>query len=124
MTKHQTQVAKTRESLQMAELFLVKYESKLPEDLGDLTVFTGFVEFEVNLRYRQDNDRSKALTYLGETFGRADWNATINHDGTAFDWRKTLDGVQLSIRFAQPTDQPKSFPVDPKQFPIQLEDQP
>lgn len=123
MTKHQQTIADTRGSADRAELFLLKYESKLPEGLGYLYIVHEQVQFEISLEHRSQADRDKALTYLGETFGRSDWQAKINFDHTAFNWSKPVDGVSITIRCAQPTGQPKSFPVDPKQLPLQLKDQ-
>lgn len=122
MTKHRKTIEDVRASADRAELFLLKYESKLPEELGFIQIHSERACYHVLLDHRNENDRNKALAHLGDTFGRADWQAEANYNNTAFNWSKEVDDVQIRISGAQPTGQPQSFPVDPKQFPIQLED--
>jgi hypothetical protein len=117
----QRDIEEARTSLAAAELFATINGAKLPAGLGSL--YIGYrVSYSVFLRNRSKGERDRALTFLGETFGRADWTATMNSNGDAFNWKKTVDGVDIVIEDAQPTGQPKSFPVDPKQFPLRIED--
>lgn len=109
-----------RAQLKVADLFLTKYDSKLPEGLGTIIVNNDSVVFIVMLYRRAAYDTNKALTVLGDVFGRADWQAQMNYSHDAFDWSKVVDGVTLRILNAQTIDQPKAFPVNPNQFPIQL----
>lgn len=113
-----------RNALVIAELFVVKYESKLPEGLGSFYVGGFGAHYDVNLSYRDRDQRNKALSHLGEVFGRAGWEAKISggYQFHGFDWTKEVDGVRVKIEGAQKIDQPQSFPVDPKQFPLQIED--
>lgn len=127
MTNHQQAIAECRAALEAAEIFLLKYESKLPEGLGSLYVGGFGAHFDVGLMHRNDEERNKALAYMGDTFGRSGWEAKLVTGYSQFDgfnWTKEVDGVRVKIEGAQKLDQPKSFPVDPKQFPIQLEDAP
>lgn len=122
MTRHQQTLLDCKQALADGELFLLKYESKLPEDLGDFYVASYGVRFEVRLGGRSDTQREKALCYLGDVFGRSGWEATLGYGGSYFNWHKLVDGVVIQIEAAQMTGTPKSFPVDPKQFPLQLAD--
>lgn len=105
--------------LKIAEVFLAKYESKLPPELGSFMIWDNVPRYSINLQYDEEN-RDKILTLFGDVFGRADWKSKLEYQGRHYNWTKTLDGVLLIIECAQATSQPDSFPVDPKQFPLQL----
>lgn len=125
MTKLQETVSRAHAELVLAEIFVLKYGDKLPDGLGGFWTGSFGTSFDIALRSRSDDDRQKALTLLGEVFGRAGWLATMNQSGYGFhgfDWSKTVDGVKVKIEGAQRFDQPESFPVDPRSFPLQLED--
>lgn len=125
LTRNQKSINDARIALHAGEMFLLKYDAKLPPDLGLLCVGGFGAHFDVNLMHRDQCDRDKALAHLGEVFGRSGWEAKLSagyHQFHGYDWRKEVDGVLIQIEGAQPTGQPKSFPVDPKQFPLQIED--
>lgn len=122
MTKLAQSIERCRTQLAVAELFALKYDSKLPDGLGSLWTGSFGTRFDISLRGRSQSDRDKALSLLGEVFGRGGWEAKISFNHDYFDWSQRIDGVEIKIEGAQPTGQPKSFPVDPKQFPLQLED--
>jgi hypothetical protein len=121
MTRSES-LSTAKNSIRIAELFLLKYDAKLPEDFGALIVSDRPVLY-FDLSYKPDDFREQALTLLGNVFGRSDWKAKLEYYGKAFDWSKTVDGVCITIEKAQLISQPEEFPVDPKQFPIQLEEQ-
>lgn len=107
--------------LDIGRLFLLKYDSKLPEDQGNFGL-SNIPYLTFDLQYVDEDNRASALTYLGSTFGRREWLATLEYRGRHFDWHKMVDGVKVNIYCARKLDAPESFPVDPKEFPIQLED--
>jgi len=124
LTRNRKAIQEARTGLEIAEIFVSKYDAKLPEDLGRLYILCGTAQYDVGLRGRTEEERNTALAYLGDTFGRGGWEANVStgYNFHGYDWSKKVDGVYLKIEGAQPTGQPQSFPVDPKQFPLQLED--
>jgi hypothetical protein len=120
MTTFAQQIADAEAAIEVVKLFLLKYESKIPAGMGNIDVASK--SFFVFLNGRSDNDRTRALTVMGDVFGRSGWSSTFDRYDASYNWSKTVDGVKLSIQSAQKPNQPDSFPVDPKQFPIQIED--
>jgi hypothetical protein len=118
----QKSLAQTKEQVKLAELFLIKYCSKLPDGMGTLSIGQNSFTYAVNLGYKTEDDRNKALTIMGDVFGRADWVAKITYNRDGYDWSKKLDGCSLYIFEAQKLSAPQDFPVNPTQFPIQLTD--
>lgn len=114
----------TQRAFNNTELFVVLHDAKLPNGLGSLYIGCFGAHYDVNLCHRNDDDRNKALAHMGEVFGRSGWEAKLNvsYNFHGFAWTKTVDGVRVKIEGAQKIDQPQSFPVDPKQFPLQIED--
>lgn len=115
-------IKNVKKQVEIAEVFVLKYDAKLPEGLGSLMISNEGVQYFIHLTGKTDDDRQRALSVLGDVFGRSDWSATATYNRRGYDWGKRLDGVRLHIFEAQKTDEPDSFPVDPKQFPLQLED--
>lgn len=124
MSKFQKAIHETRNALAVAEIFALKYEAKLPEELGEIYIASFGVHYDIRLSTRDDHNRNKALAHLGEVFGRSGWESTLAYGARYFDWQKELDGVKINIQGAQMMNQPDRFPVDPKQFPLQIEDAP
>lgn len=104
-----------------AELFLTIYGSKIPEGLGMIIFAPETPMFYVSLDGKEPSDRDRALSAMGDVFGRADWKAVLEYRGRHFDWSKTVNNVLLTISCAQLIGKPEAFPVDPKQFPLQIE---
>jgi hypothetical protein len=111
-----------RTQLQIAELFRIKYDAKLPLGLGTFSIYSNSCNFHIGLTYVNPDDRQRALAVTGDVFGRGDWVARACYNNDGFDWTKTLDGVTITITKAQVLDSPRTFPVDPLAFPLQLEE--
>lgn len=118
----QEQIQKQKELLRNTELFVIKYDSKIPKGLGMLIFGVDYVCFYVSLDGKTDSDRNRALAVMGDIFGRGGWDAQLEYRGRHFDWSKMLDSVSVKISCAQPIGKPEKFPVDPKSFPLQLEE--
>lgn len=111
-------ISRVQKNIDLAKQFLQKYDELLPEDFGNISV-----EHEMHITFHCSNDlREQQLELLGRVFGRNGWTAELEYYGKFFNWSKELDGVKLIIYCAQNSTTPEKFPVDPKQFPIQLED--
>lgn len=115
-------VQEFKQQLTVAELFAIKYGPKLPEDVGNFSISSGLVQFSYDATYDIDENRDRILTLFGDVFGRSNWTSKLSYYGRHFDWKKELDGVEIRIDGARKVSQPEAFPVDPKEFPIQLED--
>lgn len=112
-------INQAQESVKVMELFALKYGAKLPKELVRFSLSVPRPFCFIRLGYTNE-DRDRALSVVGEVFGRADWTASRDRHNDCFNWDKTLDGVNIYISGAQKFDQPEKFPVDPKQFPLQL----
>lgn len=114
-------IEQTHIGVQIATAFAKKYADKLPEDLGSLFISDSNVHCTVSLSHSwiTAEDRAKALTVLGDIFGRDGWLA--KSDGHLINWSKKLDGVALSIIGAEWMPE-HSTPVHPSKFPLQLAD--
>lgn len=115
------EITKATKAVQTAEVFAAKYSAKLPDGLGAFACGNFGADFTIYLRGRSPSDRDKALILVGDVFGRGGWVAesAYGHDG--FHWKQVVDGVAITIQYAQEIDSPKTFPVNPNQFPVQLE---
>jgi hypothetical protein len=122
MTYLQTQAAKLVKSSEIATKFADKYGDRLPEGLADLGVGSMYPTLYISTGYSEQN-RIKALTLIGEVFGRDGWTQHLNFDRTSYNWKRTLDGVFITIGPAEkiPTEI-DARPVPPSKFPIQLTD--
>lgn len=124
MTTLQTQLAAYERGLATMRQFVAEYDSKIPDGLGFSYVDKDDAAFMVNLAYRSETDRQRALQVMGDLFGRDGWTAKPDHNNKAFDWNKTLDtGMRLAIYGAEKLPELVPMLVPPSKFPIQLEDE-
>lgn len=114
-------INKAKEATKVAELFAIKYSAKLPDGLGNFATGSYGTTFNIYLKGRDEEDRQRALLILGDVFGRAGWIATPAYSNDGFHWGQKIDNVQVDITYAQEVNTPKTFPVAPNQFPIQIE---
>ncbi len=64
--------------------------------------------------------KDKLLGYVGQAWGTAGWTRSDTFSRrNAFDWKKELDGIELTIYEAE-TLEPISAPVPPSKFPLLL----
>ena len=87
------------------------FEAKYPHAPGRLIVHDTAVHIVAS---------TKDAGEMGKIFGKQGWTRTINY-AKKFDWKKEIDGVKLSIDSAENMELNES-PVNPKDFPIQIED--
>lgn len=112
----------------IAQAFADKYGPKIPEGFpGDLSfwncTFGGNPSYSMRIPKHFENgaNRETLLATAGEIFGKDGWTRELNDDREAFDWKKTLDGIDLKISRAELIDDPRDkTPVRPNEFPLLL----
>lgn len=112
-TKLQENLSDWTTQLQKAVDFVAKYP-KLNEFVTTVNVTTDTVRI-----YNQAEDAST----LAELFGRDNWVAKRDRYSmpTSYDWRKTVDGVEIVIMRMHVEPEPiDERPVMPKEWPIQI----
>ncbi len=113
-------ITTTKQGIAIAELFALKYEAKLPEHLQRIQIDRDTVTLCFSLEYDGEDSRNATLFAIGSTFGWTDWRARIAYDNLAYHWEKEVDGVKVTIMYAQKTEKQQGFPVSPTAFPLQL----
>lgn len=123
------QLAKLTTNLAMLTAFVDAYADKLPEHFGHIDIndtVTGTASFRLHLGSSAGCDaqeRDRALSLIGDTFGRNGWTKGLNCRCDAFDWSQDFNGVLVTIFSAEPIPQALGkMPVPASAFPIQLED--
>ena len=96
-SRNQELLERAKANVTIAEMFVLKYDAKLPDGLGDLYVSGYGVHYDVTLTSRNEENRNRALAHMGDVFGRGGWEAEIDHCGRHFNWSKQVDGVTLKI---------------------------
>lgn len=105
-------IEKLKLNITKAEAFLSKYGDQLSRTTGHLSVSSYGVDAQMN---KED------APIMGEVFGKAGWTRKIDTYSSepCFNWKKTVDGVGLTISRAEDCDLNDS-PVPEKAFPILL----
>lgn len=129
MTQRQTSLDQYSTQLAVLSNFVFLYDSKIPDDFGSIGISS--ISYKPTCVFclpTDDRDtegnREKALTLLGDVFGRNGWEAKLDYNGRYFDWRKDVDGVSICICSAKRAVKADTFPVPPSEFPILLQDSP
>lgn len=118
---HQDWLDKTAYNLTILTNFFVRHSDKFPTEL---LVNPDADSCRVCIHITNDNEnfRTQILTIIGEVFGRTDWMAELDYRGQYYDWEKEVDEVKVRIFGAQGTGVKEKFPVNPKMFPLQLQE--
>lgn len=75
---------------------------------------------QLDINIYTDHERERVLAQTGEVFGKTGWTAFPSSG--LYHWTKEVKGVRIRIYQAQPIPQMSAYQVDPKQFPVLLED--
>lgn len=59
---------------------------------------------------------------LGEVFGKHSWRRELAYSGRMFDWKREVDGVEITISDAEDCSMNGS-PVPEKAFPIMIKEE-
>lgn len=129
MTPRQTNLNLYSTQLEILSVFLTKYDDLLPLDFGSVSISSIYNHPTCVFCLPTDDrdtegNREKALTLLGDVFGRNGWEAKLDYNGRYFNWRKDVDGVSICICSAKRAVKANTFPVPPSEFPILLQDSP
>ena len=121
---------KSRAALAVCEAFCEKYGDRFDENFPGFLIVTDeppqfhthvpFVSLQSPAQLQSNTDR--LLSAMGKAFGTDGWMRHLNYDRNGFNWKKLLDGVQITIANAEPIGMLTPTPVFPSQFPILLED--
>lgn len=72
--------------------------------------------------YCWDRCRESKLSEAAKAFGTDGWTAKMSSSRDDYTWKKTLDGVVISIYSAKALPPlPEAMPVAPTEFPLQLQ---
>lgn len=121
--------------------FCSQFDSKIPEDFFTPSItfnFCNTVDGDIkdqskfhlvcHLNYVTDQDRDRALTLMGDLFGRHGWTASqtnSSYERPRLDWTKEVMGIPITIYGAKfLPKQPDEIPVMPSEFPVLLRDRP
>ena len=98
----------------------------IPDDLDSVLVISVGESIQVQFQCNwapNEHGRQKLLAFCGETFGRTGWTAVKDQWNSYFNWSKEVAGVTVRLVGAVEDKSPATFPVQPTEFPIMLEDQ-
>lgn len=125
-------------ALETLKNFSWLYNNKIPEGLVSMSLYVvqeyrvdgpstplGKVHANISLSCQVDSERDRALTLLGDVFGRHGWTAKRNGSAyqPGYDWSKELQGVKITITSAKMLPKERDdIPVAPQEFPVLLHD--
>lgn len=68
------------------------------------------------------SNRDRLLDLVGRWFGKDGWTRELAYYKDSFTWKKSIGEVRIEISHAEMVALPPNRPVDPRDFPILLED--
>lgn len=113
-----TQIELMRQNLPIAEAFATKYQ-QLEEIDHDLSIYSFGVWLKIPCG--EDENRDKIIAGVGQLLGRDGWVTDEEYGGKFLNWKRTIDGVEITIVRAEKLDTPPvGFPVPATKFPLML----
>ena len=113
---HEEYLTRHATALQTLTDFCAKYD--VPKEC-DLSVITP-VSCAIHIWDSDtDQEREAKLFAMGDAFGTDGWTSNQT-SACKWNWTKTLDGVEITIKGAKRMPEPKPQPVAPREFPLQL----
>lgn len=122
MNTLQKYVADSAANLTLAQAFADKFGDKLPKEVAAIHGVNcfGAPECSISTGYYPD-DRLRALSLVGDVFGRDGWKRLKDYGNETFSWSKTVDGVRVLVPRVENIEIPlNDSPVPVNAFPLQL----
>lgn len=121
MNKIQTDLAQIITATKTLADFVAKYGDALSDNL--VTISCSDNPFcRIDLNYADQSNTDRALAVAGEVFGRVGWTAKQSPYGeNHINWIRVIDGVTVQIDGAEKLPPIAEHAVDPKAFPLMLE---
>lgn len=122
MNQLKEQIETINKSLVTLQAFADKYGEALPQDLASCSVGGEEPSVLILTGYSSAN-KLQTLELVGRVFGTSGWTKHRTYDDRWYDWRRTIDGVNVTINNAEEIPRvANNIPVHPTEFPLQLQE--
>ncbi len=104
--------------------FISKFQHLIPEEVQDrMTVgLEPEPRLSIQCAYMCEENISATLALIGKVFGATGWLAKLDSSDNTYDWKRTIDGIKITIYSAEKAPPSLEVPVSPNKFPVMLEE--